>query len=135
MTRYLTTAALVPALLIGAAANAHDPSHDEFDQWYGSLRRPNVQGNAWGTSSCCSRTDCATTEAELRNGEWWARLITRHGEDVDLHDWVKVPPLVILDNVPNPTGSPVICNSTSWRDNKFDPASITVYCFIRPSES
>lgn len=114
---------LVPLVLL-----VHDWKQPSLDGWYGGLQRP--QGG-----SCCSRTDCHTTEAELRDGQWWARLgrPDGKGEWAPL-DFVKVPSEVVLQHN-NPTGDAVICHSLDWVENRLDPKTITIWCFIPPMET
>ena len=84
------------------------------------------------------------TEADVRNGRWWARVGKPHfdyGElksasdsehpfDLvyyeitwELTEWKEVPTEAIL-KIPNPTGSPVICHSTLYE----------IWCFIPDNE-
>ena len=91
-------------------------------------------------TSCRSKTDCQTTDAELRSGEWWAKVGIRDGSgDWDLTDWVKVPPEAVLLGHDNPTGEGVICHSVVWPTDvlgrRLDAESVQVWCFVPPSES
>jgi hypothetical protein len=138
----LIAALAIMALLMILAeirtAHAHDWRRPDLDQWYGSLKRPGVASNAWGLSSCCSKTDCHTTQAELRGGEWWARIgVKRADGDWDLKEFVRVPPEVVLQRQDNPAGEGVICHSITWAmdRNVIDAAASTIYCFVPPSES
>jgi len=131
---------LLMGLFLTQPGIAHDPRHPEFDAWYKSLKNPKFNSAVIHDLGCCSRRDCHETEADIRNGQWWARVGKPHftyGEpkpssdfehpldlvydDVtwELTEWKPVPAEAIL-RVPNPTGSPVICHST--RDE--------IWCFI-----
>ena len=125
-------------LLLTQPCMAHDTKHPEFDAWYRGLENPSLKPGV--IQNCCSEKDCHETEADLRNGQWWARVGKSHfayGElksssdsqhrldlvyyDVtwELTEWKEVPAEAIL-KTPNPTGSPVICHST-WDE---------IWCFI-----
>jgi hypothetical protein len=134
----IRTSLMIALLAATTAATAHDRHHPELDGWYSSLRRPNSGIPKHGFTSCCSRTDCHTTDAELRQNAWWARIGTRKSNgDWDLQDWVQVPPDVVLNNQDNPTGEGVICHSMTWTtDGKtIDPKGVAIWCFVPPSES
>lgn len=125
-------------LLCSAGARAHDWRRPDLDDWYGTLKRPNVAVSPRQSqfSSCCSRRDCHTTEAELRDGDWWARVgKPRTDGDWDLLDWVRVPPDVVLQQHDNPTGEGVICHSLDWNGTKLNVSLITIWCFVPPIES
>jgi len=108
---------------------AHDPKHHEFDNWYEGLQRPN------GMGSCCNIHDCHTTNAEIRQGDWWAQIgMPKDDGTWDLLDWVKIPSEVVLQHN-NPTGEAVICHSLQWVGSVFASQAITIYCFIPPSQS
>ena len=145
---------LVSALLYAITpANAHDYKDRSLDQWYESLHRPGVgAGGGYGaTASCCSKTDCHKTDAQLRQGEWWARIgkpIDKPGgeRDWELADWVKVPDHLIVRGpnglpVRNEAGEAVICHPTVWKANNhndpgaLDPEHTTIFCFVPPFET
>ena len=136
--RLAEIAVVVAVVLITSwGAHAHDWRKPNLDQWYGSLKRPNVKPGAMTFTGCCSREDCHETEAEQRNGDWWARIgVRKENGDWDLVDFVKVPVDVILQNQSNPTGSAVICHSSyNAMGGRVDPQKATIWCFIRPTES
>jgi hypothetical protein len=131
-------------LLLTQPCMAHDKKHPEWDSWYRGLKNPNFKSAVIQDLSCCSTRDCHVTEADIRNGEWWARLGKPHFEydepkssadsqhpfDLvyyevtwDLTEWKKVPAEAIL-KVPNPTGSPVICHLTAGE----------IWCFISDNQ-
>jgi len=140
----LLLALLTFLLLLSRQARAHDARHPELDRWYGSLSRP-------GMPSCCSLRDCHRTEAELRDGRWWARLghpASDEGgaEDWALDDWVPIPDEIIVRDergrpVSNPAGEAVICHEVSWVGNpgrfttQIDPMHVVLFCFVPGSES
>lgn len=118
----------------------HDQHRPDLDSWYGGLKRPGVSANQsyGGSSSCCSKKDCHTTEAEIRGTDWWARVgIPKEDGTWDLRDWVKVPKDAILVNHDNPTGEGVICHNFEWKPstNVLDVERITIWCFIPPQET
>jgi len=126
-------------LLLTQPCLAHDAKRPELDSWYRGLKNPNFN-SAVVRGGCCSRRDCHETEADLRDGHWWARVGKAHIEygeqkpasetedpldlvyyDVtwELTDWKEVPPEAVL-KTSNPTGSPVICHSTRYE----------IWCFV-----
>ncbi len=117
------------------SALAHDPHRPFLDDWYSSLKRPHPAPT--GFTSCCSKTDCHPTEAELRGQEWWARIGARRLDgDWNLTDWVKIPKDTVLQHQSNQAGEAVICHSLSWgMGGKPDPSTTTVWCFVPPTES
>lgn len=135
----LVASLLVALLLCAVSALAHDAKRPDLDDWYGGLKRPGVKN---GFNGCCSLKDCHPTDAELRGGEWWAKvgLRNKYGEWKLLDPAVRVPANVVLSNHDNPTGEGVICHSTAWansEDNRqvLDPARIDIWCFVPPAES
>jgi len=134
---------LVLSTLFATTARTHDYKRPSLDQWYGSLQRPHMSPHGGG-ASCCSKEDCHTTEAELRNGEWWARLgkpIDQAGQrDWELEDWVRIPDEIIVrgpngNPVINEAGEAVICHPTVWKNRQLDAAHTTVFCFVPPDQS
>jgi hypothetical protein len=126
-------------LLLTQPCLAHDAKRPELDSWYRGLKNPNFN-SAVVRGGCCSRRDCHETEADLRDGHWWARVGKAHIEygeqkpasetedpldlvyyDVtwELTEWKEVPPEAVL-KTSNPTGSPVICHSTRYE----------IWCFV-----
>lgn len=139
---WIALACLISAL----SAYAHDYKRPDLDGWYGSLMRPHVGGGFGGGTSCCSKEDCHTTEAELRDGQWWARLghpvNNAAGErDWVLEDWIKIPDEVIVrgsngNAIINQAGEAVICHPVIWKDaSHLDTKTEVVYCFVPPDQS
>jgi len=60
----------------------HNP---ERAAWFKSLKRPS------NGLSCCDVSDCRATEAEWRDGQWWAVVPRLRGPK-----WEPVPPRVVL---------------------------------------
>jgi hypothetical protein len=131
-------------LLISSTAYGHDAKHPQLDEWYGSLMRPHAS-NFGGGTSCCSKDDCHTTDAEYRNGKWWARIATPKSQPDGTRVWepgpfVEVPDEIIVKGpsgnpVANEAGEAVLCHSITWMNGAVDPSSSTLYCFVPPNES
>ena len=84
------------------------PAHAEGERgaWFKSLRQP-------GTGySCCDISDCRRTEADWRDGQWWARVA---GE------WTPIPSDKELEKQ-SIDGDAYVCSSPTRR----------IYCFIKP---
>lgn len=81
------------------------------DKWMRSLKRPDTK------TSCCSLNDCNPTDAEWRDGQWWAVL---------RGTWVAVPPEKVLATPLSYDGEAWLCASLS---------SPFVYCFVPPLNS
>ena len=124
-----TLTAIAFILFLASMAIAHDQHRPDLDSWYGSLKR----GDGF---PCCNTRDCHPTEAELRDGEWWARIGLPKGDGAwEMLAWVKVPASVILSGKQNQAGEPVICHSIAFDGANFDPAGVHIYCFVVPSLS
>jgi hypothetical protein len=82
-----------------------DAQHDE---WMRSLKRPDTGG------SCCNLRDCNPTDAEWRDGQWWAVL---RGQ------WIAIPPEKVLTHPRSLDGEAWLCASLS---------STFVFCFVPP---
>ena len=124
------------AVCLSLPAFAHDHNRPDLDQWYRSLERPDRVGqySGAGGTSCCNLRDCHETEAEYRGSEVWARLGYRKDGAWILLNWMRVPEQKILKKKHNPTGSPVICHTLSWKKNMKEmetgPGGVEIYCFI-----
>jgi hypothetical protein len=127
-------------LLLTQPCMAHDAKHPEYDSWYRGLKNPNFKSAVIRDLGCCSAKDCHETEADIRDGRWWARVGTLHTQYLgpkpaseaqhafdlvyeeiswELTEWKEVPNEAIL-KVSNPTGSPVICHSAIYE----------IWCFV-----
>lgn len=138
MCRVELLSVVFAAFAAATAASAHDWRRPDLNNWYGSLKRPGVSAaQPYGVASCCSKTDCHTTEAELRRGDWWARIgRPRKNGDWDLLDWVRVPPETVLRQQDNPTGEGVICHSTAaTMGAAVSSKNVSIWCFVPPAES
>lgn len=139
---------LTPFALVGegglSAANAHDYKRPDLNNWYGSLQATGKGTLPRGTS-CCSKEDCHVTEAEIRNGEWWARIgyptHTADGnQDWELGDWVKIPDEIIVrgpngNAARNEAGEAVICHPVVWQNSGLDVSHTPIYCFVPGNET
>ncbi len=76
------------------------------DQWMRSLTRPDT-----GTS-CCNLNDCSPTDAEWRDGQWWAMY---RGQ------WRAIPPEKVLSKPLSMDGEAWLCAMER-----------TVFCFVPP---
>lgn len=118
-----------PLLLWATLAAAHDPQHTNLDAWYQSLMRPGTKPAV----SCCNKTDCHTTEAEVRGPDWWARIGVPRGDGSwELLNWARVRPEVVIHGRDNPTGEAVICHDLNWSNGVFQAQATTVLCFVPP---
>ena len=79
------------------------------DQWMKSLIRPDT-----GTS-CCNLNDCNPTDAEWRDGQWWA---------VYKGQWRAIPPEKVLSK-------PLSLDGEAW----LCAMDRTVFCFVPPLNS
>jgi hypothetical protein len=123
--------------------DAHDRKRPDLDNWYSSLRSSG--GTLAHGASCCSNKDCHTTDAELRNGEWWARLGVRYprpngDSDWELGEWRKIPDEIIVRQenglpVRNEAGEAVICHPQEYRDGGFVADQVPIYCFVPPFQT
>jgi len=125
--------------LTAGSSQAHDYKRPDLDNWYSSLRRKGLSFH------CCSKQDCHTTEAELRDGVWWARLGTPikrpdGRRDWILGDYVRIPDELIVRGknglpIPNPEGEAVVCHDTIWINGPASAMVAMVWCFVPSSES
>lgn len=95
-------------------ANSADAEHmrmyhgnPEYSQWMRSLVRPDT-----GTS-CCNFQDCRPTEADFRDGQWWADV---------LGEWRPIPPEKVVKDPPSIDGEAWVCAMNR-----------TIFCFIPPA--
>lgn len=83
---------IVGVLLHISGAMARD-GKTPLAQWYSSLRTPTG-------ISCCDESDCAPTDARLRDGHWEVRPADS--------PWLTVPDEAVLKRE-NADGRPVVC--------------------------
>ncbi|HVV94718.1 MAG TPA: hypothetical protein VHD15_15000 [Hyphomicrobiales bacterium] len=96
------------AAVLGAVAALSLPAHAEGDRasWFHSLRQP-----ATGMS-CCDIADCHATQADWRQGGWWAKV---DGE------WEPVPGEKLLKKT-SIDGQAYVCSGPEH----------VIYCFVPP---
>jgi hypothetical protein len=97
------------SVLLGAFAFSSLPAKAEEDRgvWFKSLRQP-------GTGySCCDISDCRRTDADWRDGQWWA---------VVSGEWTPIPADRELEKQ-SIDGDAYVCSSPTRR----------IYCFVRPT--
>lgn len=138
VTSIAIAAALALLWVFLERVHAHDYKRHDLDSWYSSLHRKGL------SVPCCSKQDCHTTEAELRDGIWWARLripVDRpDGErDWTLGEYVRIPDDLIVRGengfpIANPEGEAVICHDTAWAGGKISTAGTVVWCFVPGAE-
>lgn len=100
--------ATMPAAADDAHMRQHHASADQ-DEWMRSLIRPDV-----GTS-CCNLNDCGPTDAEWKDGQWWATVRGR---------WTPIPPEKIVESPLSIDGEAWVCALAS-----------TIFCFVPPISS
>ena len=117
--------ASVSICLSGQPSLAHDYKHPEFNEWYKSLKNPNIDSEVIKSMGCCSQNDCHVTQAEIfvkdagghKSGIGKALynfLAKRDDIDWELTEWRIVPHYAILQQA-NPTGEPVIATHEHMR--------------------
>jgi hypothetical protein len=106
MSRFVS--ALARAGVVFAFAALSLPVHAEGNRasWFHSLKQP-VTG-----MSCCDIADCHATQADWRQGEWWAKV---EGE------WQPVPKSKLLKKT-SIDGQAYVCSGPSR----------VIYCFVPP---
>lgn len=80
--------------------------------WFESLTIPGMP-----QSRCCGGDDCKATEAELREGTWWARAPDGA--------WLHIPADRVIHGRGNPVGQPVLCAPPNWDSGGYYPI-----CFV-----
>ena len=88
-------------------------SNPARSQWFRSLRQPDTG------LSCCDISDCKRTEADWKQGSWWANVrgLKR-----------PVPPEKVLEKPRSIDGEAYVCATEIG-----NPAYATIYCFIPPN--
>ena len=100
---------MVCGVFLGVAlASAGIARADESRRaWFKSLTQPTTGG------SCCDLSDCARTDADWRDGQWWA---------VVSGEWTPIPRDRELDKK-SIDGDAYVCSSPSRN----------IYCFVKPT--
>jgi hypothetical protein len=113
--------AFVTVFLAGATANAQEHRHPKQDEeihvrFYSTWMMPdNPQ------TSCCNLADCYPTEAQYRDGTWYAK----RRED---GKWLRVPPEKVEQNRDSPDGRNHLCAPPPPTASNYS-APDTVFCF------
>lgn len=110
--------------VMSTKAMAHDPDHDEHDDWYSSLKRPDVP-----TMSCCGKADAYfCDDVFVRDNETYCRITDTRDDKkrgnrihVPVGTEIKIPPEKYKHDAGNPTGHTVVFLSRE----RF------VYCFVQ----
>lgn len=116
--------AIVMSLALVGTAAAQD-STSERGIWFKSLQQPKTG------DSCCDIANCYRTDAEWRDGEWWA--------EVRGH-WVAVPEETILEDMKSIDGEAYVCiaNMPMGLARPLPEAQTQriirdgIYCFVPP---
>jgi hypothetical protein len=96
------------ALMFGLAGwDVAAASEQDRGSWFKSLRQP-MTG-----FSCCDISDCRRTDADWRQGQWWA---------VVSGEWTPIPPDKELEKQ-SIDGDAYVCSSPTRR----------IYCFVKPT--
>jgi hypothetical protein len=88
--------------------------------WFQSLRIPGTK------ASCCDISDCHRTEADWRDGNWWALVENK---------WRRVPQSSVLRHPGSLDGFAYVCTgSPAWSVGGVwsEPP---IYCFVPPNWS
>lgn len=99
----------------GAPPEGADPN-SPLAKWYQSLHTKNGTG-------CCSLADCR--EAKYRQTPTGYDVFLDEKWHVEPAHWQPVPSDAILERIPNPTGSAVVCALPNG----------AILCFVRETES
>ncbi len=79
------------------------------DDWMRSLTRPDTH------TSCCNLNDCGPTDAEFREGQWWATIRGK---------WTPIPDTKVVHN-------PITIDGEAW----VCASEYTIFCFVPPLTS
>ena len=132
-------------MLLFANAQAQNPdttAHERYHMYYQGWKQP---GNGY---SCCNANeymdtlqgkihisgDCEPTQAEVRNGDWWARVpayMVAKGAD----PWIKIPDELVLHERNPSTEEGHLCLREDWstsRGRTDYTYSVRVLCFVPP---
>ena len=103
--KHLSTLGVLSVAFFAGAL--HESSAEDRGAWFRGLKQP-VTG-----ASCCDISDCRRTEAEWKNGQWWADV---QGE------WTPIPQEKLL-NKASIDGDAYVCSGFARR----------IYCFVPPT--
>jgi len=115
-------AALAALTVLSATAQA-GPTYTDSPtaDWFKALSSPRIK-------NCCDQSDCRRTQADFRDGAWWA-LSVRTGQ------WVRIEPDQITTTV-SIFDVAVLCEGPPYlarRDNDGNPSyEALVFCFAPP---
>ncbi len=99
---------VLSGILLGVVSTLPDSAQaEERRAWFKSLKQPDTG------YSCCDISDCRRTDANWRQGQWWA---------VVSGEWTPIPPEKELDKR-SIDGDAYVCSSPTRR----------IYCFIKPT--
>lgn len=118
MARYVTVVRRLFSSLLAvgcwSAAQAGDRG-----EWFKSLKIPGTK------ASCCDIADCQSTDADWRNGQWWA---------VVDEEWRPVPQSKVLTSPNSIDGDAYVCvGSPSWSFGGDPQFERPIYCFVPPN--
>src|SRR3990167_131537 len=106
-SRILAWTVLAILVAVAVVAFGRTAGAGERGDWFRSLKQPGS-----GTS-CCDVSDCKRSDAEFRNGQWWA---------VVAGEWTPIPPDKELLDRQSIDGEAYVCAS---------PKGL-IYCFVAP---
>jgi hypothetical protein len=73
--------------------------------------------------------DCEPTHAEIRNGQWWAR-VPQYMIDAGVPAWVEIPDSKVIRERNPSTEEAHLCGTVEYWQGK--PPSIRILCFVPP---
>ena len=130
---------IIAAIIAATGGHALAAEAGQWDQstprakWFKDLVQP---GNG---IKCCDVSDCRRTEAEWRNGQWWARV-----PGGATGEWTAIEPGRVLLNPKSIDGDAYVCSSGPYAAGQsYVPgtghmvttpaAPATIYCFVPPT--
>jgi hypothetical protein len=118
---------------VAKAQDGHSRYHEYYKEWMQPAPNDNVK--------CCNATtyedgthtggDCEPTQAELRNGEWYARLPPYVAGKDGWPEWVRIPEEKIVREINPSPNEAHLCWIRSWRGEEKTPEK-GVLCFVPP---
>jgi hypothetical protein len=133
MNWYTPLAILAFSLFFWSYAHAHDPSHEELDQWYANLRQPDQP-----SVSCCGEGDAYWCDIiHVRGGRTYC-TITDDRDDrklkrnhVPLGREVFIPDFKLTWKDGNPTGHAIVFMTSNGPTLEGGSARENVFCFVQ----